>query len=188
MPASTQLGSAERGHPVDPQATIALNAILAGSRWWKRFAILGALAVAGVAASVPLVTSHRAPVAVVDTGAAAPVAVIPASDLGRSTSLPNNDYSAPAAAPIKNAEGAVPPAAAAPEPRATIHNDNRITSPLKQGVTTTTPQRDTRAAAAEAYARARADELKAHDQRDEFKAHNQRWADQRWARFKSLRP
>ncbi|MGH3823503.1 MAG: hypothetical protein ACRDRA_11850 [Pseudonocardiaceae bacterium] len=176
VPCSTQPAPVEFTRPIDAKATSALDAIPARSRRVKRFALLGALTIVGVAASMSLITPHRTPITVVDTGAEAPVAVTPASDLGASTSLPGNDHPAPVAAPIKSTEGAIPAApAAAPTPRVT-RNANRTvtTNRSRPDAATMAPQPDRRASSAEAYVRSRAAELREYDQR--------------WKRLNSPRP
>lgn len=165
VPGSTQLDPVELTHPTEAPATITLDAI-PGSRRVKRFAALGALSVVGVAASLSLVTPGRVPITVVDAGADAPVAVIPASDLNGSVDLPGNDHPAPVPVAITNAEGAAPAApVAAPKPRVT-HNTNQTVTTTRSArdATMTAPQPDPRAASAESYVRSRAAELREYDQ------------------------
>lgn len=166
VPGSTQLAPIELTHPTEAPATITLDAI-PGSRRVKRFTVLGALTVVGVAASLSLVTPGRTPITVVDAGAEAPVAVIPASDLNGSANLPTNHPPAPVAVAITNAEGATPAApVAAPKPRVT-HNTNQTVTTTRsaQDAAMAAPQPDPRAASAESYVRSRAAELREYDQR-----------------------
>lgn len=167
VPGSPQLAPLEPTRPIDAPATIPLDAVPTRSRRVKRFAVLGALTVVGVAASLSLVTPGRAPITVVDAGAEAPVAVIPASDLNGSAGLPSNDHPAPVPVAITNAEGATPAApVAAPKPRVT-HNTNQTvtTSRSARDAAMAAPQPDPRAASAESYVRSRAAELREYDQR-----------------------
>lgn len=165
-----------RPRPVDPaegsppagsgaenlRTTSTLDLIPVRSRQVKWFAAVGALAVfiTGGAASVPLLTPRGAPVHVVDTGATAPVAAIPSSELGDRASMPD---SVPGGAPTRKSEGAVP---AAPKPRTTQKVKTTVTpSRPSQDAATVAAQPDKRATAAEAYLRSRAAELGAHDPR-----------------------
>lgn len=165
VPCRTPLAPVGLARPIDATSTIAIDSFPARSgRRVKRFAVLGALTVVGVATSMSLITPHRTPIAVVDTGGEAPVAVIPASDPGSSASQPGNDHPAPVIVPIGNAESDIPSAVApAPKPRVTR---NAVTqSRPKHDGGTVTPQPDHRAASAETYLRSRAAELGANDQR-----------------------
>jgi hypothetical protein len=167
---SSQVASTTQLTPVE--LTRPIDAVHARSRV-KRVAVLGALAavITAGAAYGSLASAHRAPITVVDTGATAPVAVVPASDLGANTSPPGNDHPAP----INNTEGAAPTAAAAPpQPRAVTKNDNRTVITNRPKHRAVTPRSDRQAALAEAHARIRAAEHRAHNQR--------------WERYTSPRP
>lgn len=150
-PGSTQLDPIELAPPIEAPAAITLGAIPTRSRLLKRFTVLGALTVVGVAASLSLLTTGRAPITVVDAGAEAPVAVIPASDLNGSAGLPSNDHPAPVPVAIMNAEGATLAApVAAPKPRVT-HDTNHTATTTRSArdATMAAPQPDPRAASAE---------------------------------------
>jgi hypothetical protein len=155
MPGSTQ------------PAPAALGAGPTRSWWVKRFAVLGALAAAGVAASGWPVTVARAPAAVVTSESQTHVAVIPASDLGSSASLAGNDQPAPGATPIRDAGGSIPsPAAAMPNPHATPNaNRTEKASSSKPNGSKVAPRPGHRRPSAENYLWSRAADLGEYDQR-----------------------
>ncbi|MGH3962183.1 MAG: helix-turn-helix domain-containing protein [Pseudonocardiaceae bacterium] len=111
----------------------------ASSRRFNRFAAAGALALAFAgAASVPFITSHSSPSPPAASGTPAPS---PGSgnDNPRSKEITAGVHSAPAAAPIKPADGPVPPETAAVPASHTIRSDHRTTSRSKPRASPTTP-------------------------------------------------
>jgi hypothetical protein len=135
-------------------------------RRFTRLAAAGILALVGGAASVPLITSHSgtiATTAVRNPAPVAPLAAIPAPDLGNSPHSENLSL-APVAAPNTPAEGTAPSAVAPVRTPQTV----RSTSTSRSSPPTTmrtTPAPQTPAIPAEAYAAwSRMAELSGNDQ------------------------
>ncbi|MGH3778940.1 MAG: helix-turn-helix domain-containing protein [Pseudonocardiaceae bacterium] len=138
------------------------------SRRFNRFAAAGALALAfaGGAASMPLITSHSSPSAPAAGGTPKPNPGSSSSNNFRSNDTTAAGSSAPVAAPIKPADGPATPGTAAVLAPQANRSDNRTTSRSKPRGSTTTPARPrTPAIPAEAAAWSHKAALSANDQR-----------------------
>jgi hypothetical protein len=146
-----------------PQGSTDVQERRRAPRRFTRLAAAGILALLGGAASVPLITPHSGSIATTAVGnpaPVAPVAAIPAPDLGNSP--PSEDLSAaPLAAPNTPAEGTAPSAAAAMRTPHTVRSTSR-SGPTSM---TTSPAPRTHEIPAEAYAAwSRMAELSGNDQ------------------------
>lgn len=153
--------------PASPPLTIE-QPRWARSRRLTRFAAAGVLVLAGAAASVPLVSSHRAsipPAAASTITPAAPEAAIPAPDPGNSQDLPGAVPPAPVTGSGEPTDGLAPPAAAAP-PTTKATKGSRPASRSKPPAAATPPPPRTPEIPAEAQAWSQRAAFVAGDQRN----------------------